>query len=75
MRMFWALYALVCALLHHLLSHHYADVCRPRWWPLGTDVTPYCAIVHQALHALQASPLLALAPALPALPAAILRAQ
>ena len=59
--MFWAAYALTCFLLHHLLSTHYTDACRPRWWSFGVDASVYCAFLHKALYALRAGPLLALA--------------
>lgn len=59
--MFWAVYALTCFLLHHLLATHYSNACRPSWWSFGFDSSAYCAFVHKALHALQAGPLLAVA--------------
>lgn len=60
-------YALTCVLLHHLLSFHYQDSCRPSLWPFASD-TGYCALLHKALHVLRAAPLLAL-PVLNPLPA------
>lgn len=62
--MFWLAYAATCALLHHVLSYHYQDACRPSWWWLGGDDTAYCVLVHRALQTLRASPLLAIAPRL-----------
>lgn len=60
--MFWVAYALSCALLHHVLSHHYQEACRPSWWSFGLDSSAYCAVVHKALYALRAAPLLAVFP-------------
>lgn len=54
----WLAYAVTSALLHRLLEAHYADACRPSWWSL-LDRSAYCAVVHRALQALSASPLLA----------------
>lgn len=62
--MFWLAYAIACALLHHVLSFHYQDTCRPSWWPLGAS-DAYCLFVQRALQAVRAGPLLAVVPALP----------
>ena len=61
MRMFWAAYALTCFTLHHLLTTHHQDVCRPAFWSFGQDPSLYCAFVHKALYALRAGPVLAIA--------------
>lgn len=58
--MFLLWYAASCALLHHLLSHHYQDACRPSWL-FGADTSAYCALVHRAIHGLRASPIVAAA--------------
>lgn len=60
--MFWVTYVVGCALLHHLASTHYQDVCRPRWWSLGLEHSTYCSVLHKLLHALRAGPVLAAAP-------------
>lgn len=77
--MFWLAYAVTCAFLHHVLSYHYQDACRPSWWAFGDSATTtaYCAIVHRALQVLGASPVLAALPHLghlPRLPGPLARA-
>lgn len=66
--MFWLAYAVTCAFLHHVLSHHYQDACRPSWWPFGESATTYCTVVHRALQVLGASPVLAALPHLAHVP-------
>lgn len=65
--MFWLAYAFTCALLHHILAHHYSDACKPSWWPF-LESTVYCELVRKTLHVLRASPLLAALPGLRGLP-------
>lgn len=65
--MFWLVYAVTCAVLHHILSSHYQAACSPSWWSF-LDASPYCAVVHKALHVLSAGPLLAALPALSNVP-------
>lgn len=61
--MSWLAYAVTCALLHHVLAHHYQDACRPAWWSFGLlDSSAYCALLHRSLQVLGASPLLAALP-------------
>lgn len=63
--MFWLAYAATCALLHHVLWHHYQDACRPVWWTFGLgDATVYCGVLHRALQLVGTSPLLAAVPGL-----------
>lgn len=67
--MFWLAYAVTCALLHHVLSHHYVDACRPAWWTFGlVDASVYCAFLHRTLQVIGASPLLAALPRVHDLP-------
>lgn len=63
--MLWVSYVVACWLLHHLLSFHHQDVCRPSWWSLGLDPSSYCAFLSKALHAIRAAPLLIAVPHLP----------
>jgi hypothetical protein len=60
-----ATYALTCAALHHVLAFHYADACKPAF--IFQSSSTYCEFLQRALQALRASPLAALAAAVPAL--------
>jgi hypothetical protein len=53
-------YALTCVALHHVLSHHYHDACRPNWF-FGNDLSTYCVALHKVLHILRTSPWIAVA--------------
>jgi hypothetical protein len=66
--MSWLRTAVTCGILHHLLTYHYLDVCRPSWWFVGANATTYCVLVDRALQLFRVVPLVAALTALPALP-------
>jgi len=58
-------YAVSCFLLHHVLQHHYFQMCRSSIFSAFTlGSSPYCTFVDNSLRVLQWSPLLAAAPLL-----------